>query len=252
MTEDNPEGVFVSSDYKNLNFIADLNFLCFLSKVFSERPDPPRGIVLDLQYLPSLEYFTALLAHEIVYVEAHETFQRQTWRNRCQILTAHGGDTLIVPVVEGRSKVPIREARIDYGQKWVNRHWRAIRSAYGKAPFFEHFGPEFENLYRRNPAFLFDLNWELLTICLAFLGLKKKIVLTERCEPAVGEQLVDARGVIHPKRPFTEHPFYRPVPYRQVFREKEGERFFPNLSILDVLFTQGPQALPILLRSVAE
>lgn len=224
--------------------------------MFLTTPPPARGIVLDLHYLPSLEYMTAVLTHEPVWLEGHELFQKQTWRNRCRILTAQGLDTLIVPVVEGRSKVPIREARIDYQQPWLNRHRRAIQTAYGKAPYFVHYGEAFERVFQKRPAFLFDLNYELLTICLQFLGLKKTITPTDHYFSVENQHVVDARNLIHPKRPFGERSFYRPVAYRHVFGlpSEEGanrERFFPNLSILDLLFNQGPQARRILTQSAA-
>lgn len=224
--------------------------------MFSITPPTARGIVLDLHYLPSLEYMTAVLAHEPVWIESHGVFQKQTWRNRCQILTAQGVDTLIVPVVEGRSKVPTREARIDYRQPWLNRHRRAIQTAYGKAPYFVHYGEAFERVFQKRPAFLFDLNWELLTICLQFLGVKKAVEPTNSELSIENQAITDARGLIHPKRPFAERSFYRPVAYRHVFgmQSEEGairERFFPNLSILDLLFTQGPQARRILIQSAA-
>lgn len=208
---------------------------------------PPGGIVLELHYLPTLEYFTTLLSHGVVRLEGSETFQKQSGRNRCQILTAQGVDTLIVPVQEGRSKIPIREARIDYGQPWINRHWRAIRTAYGKAPFFEHYGKAYEAVFQKKPAFLFDLNLELLTICLRQLNWTLSITVTERYEETDSQVLRDARGLIHPKRDFTERRFYRPVPYYQTF----GEQFFPNLSILDLLFNLGPRATDLLRQSVA-
>lgn len=231
--------------------------------MFLTTPSPTRGIVLELHYLPSLEYMTAVLAHEPVYLDAQEAFRKQTWRNRCRILTAQGVDTLIVPVVEGRSGVPIREARIDYRQPWLNRHRRAIQTAYGKAPYFVHYGEAFERVFQKRPAFLFDLNLELLTICLQCLGVKKSIELTSSKFFIENEGITEARNLIHPKRPFGERSFYRPIAYRHVFgllatagAESSGEsanreQFFPNLSILDLLFTQGPQARRILLQSAA-
>lgn len=231
--------------------------------MFLTTPSPTRGIVLELHYLPSLEYMTAVLAHEPVYLDAQEAFRKQTWRNRCRILTAQGVDTLIVPVVEGRSGVPIREARIDYRQPWLNRHRRAIQTAYGKAPYFVHYGEAFERVFQKRPAFLFDLNLELLTICLQCLGVKKSIELTSSKFLIENEGITEARNLIHPKRTFRECSFYRPIAYRHVFdlpvahgteisdQSANREQFFPNLSILDLLFTQGPQARRILLQSAA-
>lgn len=231
--------------------------------MFLTTPSSARGIVLELHYLPSLEYMAAVLAHEPVFLDDREAFRKQTWRNRCQILTAQGVDTLIVPVVEGRSGVPIREARIDYRQPWLNRHRRAIQTAYGKAPYFVHYCEAFERVFQKRPAFLFDLNQELLTICLQILGVKKSIERTEPSFSIETETITDARNQIHPKRPFGERSFYRPIAYRHVFafpaadraetseENANQEQFFPNLSILDLLFTQGPQARRILLQSAA-
>ena len=104
-------------------------------------PEPqPEYVWLDLQYLPSLEYFAALLKYDYVYLEANEHYQKQSYRNRCYIRAANKVDLLSVPVLDGRRKVLIRDIRIDYQQGWLKDHWRAITSAYGKTPYFEQHG----------------------------------------------------------------------------------------------------------------
>jgi hypothetical protein len=250
-----------------------LNFVSFLSIVFLGTPALNQGIVLDLQYLPGLEYFAAMLRHRPALMAEDEWYQKQTWRNRCQIVTAQGVQTLIVPVMEGRSKLRYRDARIEYRQKWMNQHRRAIRTAYGKAPFFDHYWDALDDVYSRQPAFLFDFNWELLTICLKMLkqaGLAQRVQSSEWVDT---EGILWAPGLISPKTSFVERPFYKPVPYRQVFGSLTGEsvrdsnrgqtresvqgtsvreQFFPNASILDLLFCQGPQAIAILSQSSPE
>ncbi|MFN8355757.1 MAG: WbqC family protein [Spirosomataceae bacterium] len=207
----------------------------------------PSPLVIELHYLPSLEYFTRLLAHPHVSIEVHEYYQKQSYRNRCYIQTANKVDLLSIPVQEGNRKIPIRDVRIDYQQDWVRRHWGAIYSAYGKASYFEYFSYLFEPVYFKKPVFLFDFNWELLTICLKLLGVdSNKIRLTEKYETADNLTFTDLRSVITPKKQYSERLFYHPVAYRQNF----GNEFEPNLSILDLLFCQGKQARTILTQSV--
>lgn len=197
---------------------------------------------IELQYLPSLEYFACLVKYGEAEIEAYEHFQKQTYRNRCHILTANGLDTLIVPIIHSAQKMPIREVKIDYSQSWVKRHWGAITAAYAKAPYFEYFGQDFEQVYQKKPVYLFDLNWELLTICLRLLRLKPTIRLTETYQSTVATGHYDALSVIHPKKAYGHNNLYNPVVYQQNF----GSEFVPNLSVIDLLMCQGAEAGNIL------
>ncbi|MEA5141597.1 WbqC family protein [Arcicella rigui] len=200
-------------------------------------------MIIDLQYLPSLEYFACILQQEVITIEAHEYYEKQSYRNRCIIQTTNKIDSLSIPVQNGNKKVLIRDLRIEYHQDWIRRHWGAIHSAYGKSPFFEFYAEYFKNILDKKPDFLFDLNVELLSICLKLLRLEKKITFTEKYEKEVE---FDFRGKIHPKRDFSLNGIYQPVAYRQNF----GSEFVPNLSILDLLFCQGNQASKILHSSM--
>ena len=196
-------------------------------------------MTIDLQYLPSLEYFCTLLQHDEIVIEAHEYFEKQSYRNRCIIQTTNKIDTLTVPVQNGNKKVLIRDLKIDYSQDWTRRHWGAIYSGYGKSPFFEYYSEYFKKILDKKPDFLFDLNFELLTICLKLLRLEKNIIFTENYAKIVKN---DFRGQIHPKRSFEDNEVYESVVYRQNF----GNEFEPNLSIIDLLFCQGNQSLSVL------
>ena len=171
-------------------------------------------------------------------LEAHEHYQKQSYRNRCYVLTANKVDVLTVPVVQGTRHQPIRDLRIDNGQSWPLHHWRCLRAAYGKAPFFEYYSPEFESLYRKSWTFLFDLNYELLTICLRLLRANVAISLTDCYEKIPQTGLFDARSRVNLRNGADSYIFYTPAPYAQNF----GVEFVPNLSIIDLLFCQGPGA----------
>ena len=200
-------------------------------------------MVVELQYLPSLEYFCAILQNDEIIMEAHEYFEKQSYRNRCRIQTTNKIDTLSVPVQNGNKKVLIKDLKIDYSQDWIRRHWGAIHSAYGKSPFFEFYSEYFKNLLDKKPDFLFDLNFEILTICLKLLRLEKKIIFTEYYQKNIEN---DFRGLIHPKRNHDSNNLYQSLAYRQNF----GNEFEPNLSILDLLFCQGNQSLSVLKESL--
>jgi hypothetical protein len=172
-------------------------------------------------------------------LEAHETFQKQSFRNRTRILTAQKIDNLLIPVLSGNSHLPIRDVRIDHSQKWRAIHQRAIQSAYGKSPFFEYYATDILALYDKQERFLFDFNLEFLTLCLKLLGWKKKILLStdyQENKDKNSTSVFDLRGQIHPKK--TTNEVFKP--YQQVF----GRQFESNLSIVDVLFCEGNNSNP--------
>lgn len=204
-----------------------------------------KAIVIDLQYLPCLEYFGCLLTSEKVFIEANEYYVKQSYRNRCYILTANKIDALTIPVKFGNKKILVKDIKIDYQQKWVNNHWRAIQSAYGKAPFFEFYAEYFEKLFYKNHQFLFDFNYELLVLCLKFLQESPKLAMTQTYNNVSENGIIDLRSVIHPKTEFNKQRYYKPVAYNQTF----GSNFAGNLSILDLLFNEGNNAKNIIKSS---
>ena len=125
----------------------------------------PENAVIELHYLPSLPYISSWLFFEKLIIESKENFIKQSFRNRCQILTANGVKSLIVPVQKG-NRFPISEIRIDTKQNWAKNHWGAIQSAYGKSPFFEFYGENIRRALLKGHRFLFDLNLAFLEIIL--------------------------------------------------------------------------------------
>lgn len=207
-------------------------------KYQSMTPEPLTGILIEVHYLPSLDYFAGLLAFDRIHIEAAEQYQKQSYRNRCYVLTANKVDCLTVPVVNGTHKQPIRDLKIDDQQAWQDRHWRCLQAAYGKAPFYEYVAPEFEPVLRKRWTFLFDLNVALLTLCLKWLRVATPVHLTEWYTETAGTGVFDARSRLNARNRVDTYSFYRPSPYPQNF----GVEFVPNLSIIDLLFCQGPAA----------
>ena len=210
----------------------------------TERPP----VLLELQYLPPLAYFALLQSGAPVLLDAHEHYVKQSYRNRCYIQGAHQIEKLTVPVLGGNKKVLTSEIKIDYGQKWVQQHWRTLQAAYGKAPFFEHYAPFFEAIYAQQPERLWELNLRLLTLCLKLLQIDTTIDFTHTYLKHTDSAVLDFRSRINPKKSAIAEKIYRPVRYNQIF----GKDFAYNLSIADLLFCEGPAAKLILHNSAAE
>lgn len=206
-----------------------------------------RKVLLDIQYLPSIAYFTAIKQADEVWIEAHQNFVKQSYQNRCRILGANGIQDLSVPVNHRSRKIPIQELTIDYKQKWMNTHSRALQSAYGKSPFFEYYADEIREIIQNKCVTLFEIDRKLMTLCLKYLQIDTPVHFTEAFEKETKSNVSDLRSVIHPKKGFSELRWFKPEPYHQIF----GNNFAPNLSILDLLFCEGPMAGSILEQSRA-
>lgn len=202
--------------------------------------------IIELHYLPSIPYIASWVHFDEVIIESKESYSKQSFRNRCQIRTANKIDDLIVPIQKGNSNIPIQEIRIDQNQSWINNHWRAIQSAYGNAPFFEHYKHDIEKILNTNPRFLFDLNLQFLELVLRMIGLNKKIIFSQKYEKKYPHDILDLRSAIHPKQGRNVLDFYNPQEYTQVF----GDQFVEDLSIIDLIFCEGPNAFNILKRSI--
>ena len=200
-------------------------------------------LLLETQYLPSIPYFVEILSHETIVIESFENYQKQTYRNRCRILTSNKINILSVPVINTHRKVLMHEVTIDYSQNWLNIHWKGITSSYAKSPYFEYYADYFREVMFKKHRFLLDLNMELLTLCLKLLRLNKSIELSkEYYNASEMEDVIDLRNLICPD---TESEIIAGITYTQVF----GRQFVPNLSIIDLLFCEGNNASKILITS---
>jgi len=213
-------------------------------------PYAPYAALLSISYLGPLQYFTKFLLHPVRIIEKYDHYIKQTYRNRCNIMGANGILPLSIPVLKGQAhKTFVQDIRIDNQKKWQKLHWRSIESAYRHSPFFEFYQDEFYPFYMQRFDFLLEFNTALLEIILQSLEIENTIKYSKEFIIADGEDYADYREAIHPKRdPFSD-PFYIPVPYQQVFAERHG--FKANLSIIDLLFNEGPNARSVLEECIA-
>jgi len=206
------------------------------------------GILLSTAFFGPVSYFTYMLAYSNCTIEQHEHFIKQTYRNRTVILGANGPVSLIVPIEKGRDqKICIKDLRIAYDEDWQRNQWRTIFSAYNSSPFFEYYADEFEPFFRKKPTFIFDFNQKILETLMEIMELPANIQLTQAFEQ-VTEGTINLREKISPKPHLNiADPRLNLQPYTQVFSDKFG--FIPDLSILDLLFNEGPSTYSILINS---
>ncbi len=188
---------------------------------------------LSTAYFGPVRYFQEIRQARKVTIEAFESYERQSWRNRCRILTANGALDLSIPIAKGHSPgQPIRDVRIDYRQGWQKLHYRSIESAYRHSPFYEYLLDEFREYWEKPCRFLFDLNLSITEKVIRLIRSETTVALTQRFEQPGFYGPNDFRYSIHPKK--EKSTGIAPVPYHQVFIDRFG--FVPDLSILDWLF----------------
>ena len=213
-------------------------------------------VLLTTAYFPPIEYVAAI-ANEcrfnpgmtevepaVVYIEACEHYAKQSWRNRCRFYAADGAQTLNFPVRHEDFGKPISQMRIDWKTDWLTRHERAIISAYRTSPYFEYYQDELFAILDSRPELMLDFNTQILRFFLRKTGIPADIRFTSEWEAVTieGHKVTDLREAIHPKRPnsiLKDLGLERP--YWQVFSPKYG--FIPGLSIMDLLFNEGPDSI---------
>lgn len=193
-----------------------------------------KATIFPLFYLPPIHYFTALKQSQgEILLEIHEHFPKQTYRNRASIHSPNGKLDLIVPVERGAEvHRPIKDVRIIYEFNWQRIHWLSLQTSYRSSAFFEFYEDDFAPFYEKKWDFLIDYNQELFTLISRLLKLDFSYTPTTEYKIVATE--LDFRKTIHPKK----NLLISASPYYQVFEDRNG--FIEKLSIVDLLFNQGP------------
>ena len=194
--------------------------------------------ILPLFYLPPVGYFSLLQkVGQDFLIEKNEHLAKQTYRNRASIYSPNGKLDLTVPIVKGaKNHTKVKDVRISYDFKWQRLHWLSLETCYRSSAYFEFYEDELARFYHEKFDFLFDYNLELLT----WLGKKLKLPIEFNVTLAYQDDIpaeLDYRGMMNPKK---AEELANNKHYYQVFEDRH--EFLPNLSIVDLLFNQGPQA----------
>jgi len=212
--------------------------------------------LLSSTYFGPVQWYQKLNRYDECLIERHESFIKQTYRNRMTILTTNGPLSLTIPTNHDTS-MAMKDIRISDHANWRHVHWNALLSAYGESPFFEYYQDDIRPFYEKKYEFLFDFNMEIMEKMIELLDIRPHVSVTDEYFPknetnhkvpssnlkVPGKQvpsLCDFRDAIRPKKPLPDSEFI-PRRYYQVYEQKFD--FQPNMSILDLLFNEGNEAI---------
>jgi len=205
-------------------------------------------LLIDYQYFGTVNYYKILFQFSNIEFEEYESYQKGSFRNRTPIPGANGVINLSVPLQKGRDqKALFRDIKIDYREKWMVQHMRALDACYNRAPFYEFYRDGISDLLSQEETYLMALDRKLVVWVLKMLKHKPVISATEVYNRQVDGGILDARNTILPGKE-TDKELDLSVPeYDQVFKDRIG--FKPNMSILDLLFCNGPASAGLLKSS---
>lgn len=193
-------------------------------------------VILSSHYFPCIAYFAHLVKYPDIIIDTGENFIKQSYRNRCIIYTSNGPLALSIPVIK-KNKTLMKDVLIDEKEDWKTNHWRAICSAYNSSPFFEFYYDDLKEVLFKEYSSLVNLNRALLEQFCNELGITNNIITSETYITIKDSEL-DLRSNLNPKQTFQGSDTY--PRYIQIFEAKYG--FQTNLSILDLLFHEGPES----------
>ena len=195
--------------------------------------------ILQTTYFGPIQWYQKLHRFDHCMIEQYDSYQKQTYRNRCLIATANGVQALTVPVEHNNDRMLVKDLRISDHNQWRRIHWNALQSAYSESPFFEYYADDIRPFFEKRYDFLIDFNEAIRETVCKLIDIQPQTEYTSAYNSQWLES-ADYRDVIHAKHPLPDNDF-EAKPYWQVFQHKHG--FLANLSILDLLFCMGPESV---------
>jgi len=197
-------------------------------------------ILIHPTYFPNLGHFIALWNADEILLEINDFFDKQTYRNRMYFLGANGKHMLSVPVRHSKSlqRRPTKDILISHEAPWQHYHWKSLETAYRSSPYFEFYEDDLRPLFEQKFDRLIDLNVATIQKVFDWLGKPFRYRLTNEWAPRPPEGYLDLRYLVDAKK--THDYVQHLTSYIQVFSDRHP--FVPDLSILDLLFMEGPAA----------
>ena len=192
--------------------------------------------IFPTAYLPSVQYVSLFLKSENASIELFETYQKQSCRTRCNVMTANGVQTLTIPVIKVNGNHTLtKDIEISYKESWQQVHLRCLESAYRKSAYFDYYFPYFEKIYKQRFNTLVELNDYCLKVILKLIKVKKEYSYTEDFEKITDNNDYRISLSKNATNKIEMEPYY------QVFADRHG--FISNLSIVDLLFNEGNNSI---------
>ena len=200
--------------------------------------------LLQTTYFGPIQWYQKLCRYDQTLIEQYDSYQKQTYRNRCVIATANGLQALTVPVEHDTLNIKneilkVKDLRISDHNNWRRIHWNALQSAYNESPFFDYYADDIRLFFEKKYEFLVDFNEAIRQTVCNLLDIHPQVSYTTDFSRQPSD-IDDYREVINAKHPQPDEDF-QPRRYWQVFEGKHG--FQANLSILDLLFNMGNEAV---------
>ena len=190
--------------------------------------------IFPTSYFGNLSYYSELIQEASIIFEAKEHFIKQTYRNRCEVLTGNGIQAISIPVIrKNGSKTTIDDVEISNDTDWRKDHWKAIESAYSNSPYFDHYGLEVKELIYNQETNLLKFNEQIHKRICTWLGIATDYKFSNEYS-SISESTYQ----------FKEKELIKP--YIQVFGDSNS--FASNLSILDAIFCLGPMARKLIVN----
>lgn len=197
---------------------------------------------LPITYFGPISWYRVIVHSDgPAVIEAHENYTKQTFRNRMQIATANGVQTLSVPVNTSGGEA-IRDVGISDHGNWRHQHWEALKTAYGMSPFFEYYADDIQPFFTERWDKLFDFDLAITQKMFSLIGIDKEIILTDAyCGTNTKNDAAINNGTDTKNGAAIKKMSDSTIEYYQTFQRRHG--FIPDLSILDLLFNEGPESI---------
>ena len=200
------------------------------------------NLLIHPNYLPAISQLKLIIDSKKLIFEINDNFQKQTHRNRTYIYGANGLLLLSIPVIHSqKNRKKFKDVKIAYDYDWLTQHLKSFQISYRSSPFFEYYEDKLVDLYVRREKYLYDFNLRSIDVLFDMLQINLEYDFTK----GYNEQYSDILDYRNNYKKLNSS--FKIKEYTQVFESKHG--YIENLSVLDLIFNEGPNAINFLKTS---